>query len=249
MQSFSRSSQCCTLSHPQQCWTMLCLSVMWHLVMSVPHNFTKPFPSNGHTTISRRDPNSSTCQMTKKGKGCGHKIAAVDLIGPQTMCNQEGNAHTFTALTMIGTVTTCCEIIPIWNKTAAHVGSQLENQWLSRCPKPHRCAIHDQGNKFLGETFQSMLTVESMMFIQQDRRLRTLCETLCANDCTNRWVTRDTVRALNHDIEPHASKKLNTPYKGPCAIESIHMNGTVTMRLPPNHAKRLNVRQLKPHNS
>lgn len=109
-----------------------------------------------------------TCQKTKLfGRGYGHlpikeaqcapwQEVAVDLIGPWIMYDQEGNEHSFTALTMVDTVTTCCEIVLLQNKTAAHVGYQFETQWLARHPRPQRC-IFNQGNEFLGEAFQAVL--------------------------------------------------------------------------------------------
>ena len=109
-----------------------------------------------------------TCQKSKlPGRGYGHlppreafvapwHEIAVDLIGPWTLHDEDGNSHTFTALTVIDTVTTYCEVILLRNKTAAHVALQLENQWLSRYPRPARC-VFDQGNEFLGEAFQATL--------------------------------------------------------------------------------------------
>ena len=109
-----------------------------------------------------------TCQKSKlTGKGYGHlppreafvapwHEIAVDLIGPWVLYDQDGNAHSFTALTIIDTVTTYCEVILLRNKSAAHVALQLENQWLSCYPKPARC-VFDQGNEFLGEAFQAVL--------------------------------------------------------------------------------------------
>ena len=84
-----------------------------------------------------------------------HEIA-VDLIGPWSITDQYGRKHQFTALTVIDTVTTYCEVILLDNKTAEHVGWQLKHQWLARYPKPQRC-VFDQGNEFLGEEFQKVL--------------------------------------------------------------------------------------------
>ena len=44
----------------------------------------------------------------------------------------------------------------VYNKTAAHVGLQLENAWLSRYPRPIEC-IFDQGNEFIGAGFIDVL--------------------------------------------------------------------------------------------
>ncbi len=109
----------------------------------------------------------SVCQETKTvGKGYGHlpprnaQVApwhevAVDLIGPWTL-KVSGKEHSFTALTIVDTVTTYCEVVLLNNKTAEHVGWQFETQWLSRYPKPAR-VVFDQGNEFLGEDFQAVL--------------------------------------------------------------------------------------------
>lgn len=64
-----------------------------------------------------------TCQKAKlAGKGYGflpprepfvapwHEIA-VDLIGPWSLTDQDGNIYSFTALTIIDTVTTYCEVV------------------------------------------------------------------------------------------------------------------------------------------
>ena len=67
-----------------------------------------------------------------------------------------GKSHTFTALTIIDTVSTYCEVILLKNKTAAHVGWQFEHQWLTRYTKPKR-VVFGQGNEFLGEEFQRIL--------------------------------------------------------------------------------------------
>jgi len=105
------------------------------------------------------------CQKTTIfGHGHGHlpvketqhapwQEVAVDLIGPWILYDQDGKEHSFTALTIVDTVATYCEIVLLENKTAKHVGHQFEAQWLARCPHPARC-IFDQGNEFLGEAFQ-----------------------------------------------------------------------------------------------
>ena len=40
--------------------------------------------------------------------------------------------------------------------------------------------------------------------------------------------------------------KVNIPYTGPHVIETVHTNGTVTIRRGPNVRDRINVRQVKP---
>jgi hypothetical protein len=80
---------------------------------------------------------------------------AVDLIGPWTI-KVPGEPITFMALTIVDTVTNLPELIRLSNKTAAHVGLQLENAWLSRYPRPMH-VIYDQGSEFLGSGFQHVL--------------------------------------------------------------------------------------------
>ena len=60
------------------------------------------------------------------------------------------------ALSIIDTVTNLAELICIPSKSAAHVGLQLENTWLSRYPRP-QFLIHDQGPEFMGDGFQAVL--------------------------------------------------------------------------------------------
>ena len=80
---------------------------------------------------------------------------AIDLICPWTF-SVNGATYTFRALTMIDTATNYCELIRIDNKSAAHVGQKLANEWLSRYPHPQSC-IYNQGNEFLGYRFQQHL--------------------------------------------------------------------------------------------
>ena len=114
----------------------------------------------------------STCDACQKcklvGKGYGtlppreplmqpwYEVA-VDLIGPWTIRDVDGNDHTFMALTIIDTVTNLCEIALIRDKTSSHVGLLFENTWLARYPMPLKC-IYDQGNEFLGPGFQRVLS-------------------------------------------------------------------------------------------
>ena len=113
----------------------------------------------------------STCDACQKcklaGKGYGtlppreplmqpwYEVA-VDLIGPWTIRDVDGNDHTFMALTIIDTVTNLCEIALIRDKTSSHIGLLFENTWLARYPMPLKC-IYDQGNEFLGPGFQRVL--------------------------------------------------------------------------------------------
>ena len=118
-------------------------------------------------TVNRLVLSCKTCQTVKPAtKGYGHlpprqafvapwHEVAVDLIGPWVV-KGAGKSHTFTALTIIDTVSTYCEVILLKNKTAAHVGWQFKHQWLAQYPKPSR-VVFDQGNEFLGKDFQSIL--------------------------------------------------------------------------------------------
>ena len=79
---------------------------------------------------------------------------AVDLIGPWNI--SVNIALMLNALTIVDTVTNLVELICVSNKSAAHVGLQLENAWLSRYPQP-RFIIHDPGPEFMGQGFQRVL--------------------------------------------------------------------------------------------
>ena len=80
---------------------------------------------------------------------------AVDLIGPWKI--QINDRHiVFNALTVIDIATNLAELIRVMSKSAAHVGLQLENAWLSRYPSPVRI-IYDQGPEFKGQGFQAVL--------------------------------------------------------------------------------------------
>ena len=80
---------------------------------------------------------------------------AVDLIGPWSI-NVNEVKLALNALSIIDTVTNLAELIRISSKSAAHVGLQLENAWLSRYPIP-QFLIHDQGPEFKGDGFQAVL--------------------------------------------------------------------------------------------
>ena len=104
---------------------------------------------------------------------------AVDLIGPWTV-KVHGMALTFQALTVIDTVTNFCEIIRIYDKTARHVGLQLENSWLSRYPRPVRC-LFDQGGEFIGHAFTQVLRnhgVKPVPLTAKNPQSNALCERL-----------------------------------------------------------------------
>lgn len=80
---------------------------------------------------------------------------AIDLIGPWKV-TLHGQEFVFQALTIIDLVTNFPEIIRVNNRTAYHVGRQLENAWLSRYPRPVRCQ-YDQGGEFIGLDFTQIL--------------------------------------------------------------------------------------------
>ena len=107
------------------------------------------------------------CQRYKlPGKGYGElppreaqlapwQEIAVNLIGPWKICVNDHQVS-FCALSIIDTVTNLPELVRINSKSAAHVGLQLENAWLSRYPRPQDI-IFDQGSEFLGLGFQRVL--------------------------------------------------------------------------------------------
>ena len=104
-----------------------------------------------------------TCQRYKlPGKGYGElppreaqlapwQEIAVDLIGPWKIRVNDQQV-TFRALSIIDTVTNLPELVRINTKSAAHVGLQLENAWLSRYQRPQDI-IFDQGSEYLGLGF------------------------------------------------------------------------------------------------
>ena len=107
------------------------------------------------------------CQRYKlPGKGYGElppreaqlapwQEIAVDLTGPWKI-RVNDQQITFRALSIIDIVTNLPELVRINSKSAAHVGLQLENAWLSRYPRPQDI-IFDQGSEFLGLGFQRVL--------------------------------------------------------------------------------------------
>ncbi|KAL7562592.1 hypothetical protein ACA910_015462 [Epithemia clementina (nom. ined.)] len=104
---------------------------------------------------------------------------AVDLIGPWKVSvhNQE---LTFQALTLIDTVTNLCELIRINDKTARHVGLQLENAWLSRYFRPVRC-LFDQGGEFIGQGFAQILRnhgIKPVPLTAKNPQSNAICERL-----------------------------------------------------------------------
>jgi transposase InsO family protein len=129
------------------------------------------------------------CQKQKQVlRGHGHtapreanahpwRSVAVDLVGPWKLSIQQQEIS-FTALTIIDTVTNLVELVRIDNKTAAHVALQFENTWLSRYPKPFAC-IHDQGGEFVGYHFKQMLSrqgIKDVTTTSKNPQANAICE-------------------------------------------------------------------------
>ena len=132
---------------------------------TIQQHFENPkFASTVAYLVKRCDP-CQKCKPQHRGSGLlparqalvvpWYEIA-VDLIGPWPLRDANGDSHEIMALTIIDTVTNLCEVVPIRNKTAQHIGLLLENNWLARYPLPKKC-IYDQGNEFLGAEFQRVL--------------------------------------------------------------------------------------------
>lgn len=79
----------------------------------------------------------------------------MDTIGPWTL-EVSGQKVTFSALTIIDTVTNLTEIVRLENRTSAQAALRFTNTWLASYPKPVSC-IYDQGTEFIGHDFQFML--------------------------------------------------------------------------------------------
>lgn len=89
--------------------------------------------------------------------------------------NQE---HSFSALTVIDTVTNLVEVVRIQNKESKHVALQFANHWLARYPLPSNC-IHDQGGEFIGWDFQTMLEqngIHSRSTTAKNPQANSICE-------------------------------------------------------------------------
>ena len=72
---------------------------------------------------------------------------AVDLISPWKIRVNDQHV-TFRALSIIDTVTNLPELARINSKSAAHVGLQLENAWLSRYPQLQDIGVEDRRSGF-----------------------------------------------------------------------------------------------------
>ena len=59
-------------------------------------------------------------------------------------------------MTCIDPVTNLVELIQTRRKTSKHIRAKFEQAWLARYPLPKRC-IHDNGGKFTGYEFQTLL--------------------------------------------------------------------------------------------
>jgi hypothetical protein len=79
-----------------------------------------------------------------------HEVA-VDLIRLRTMLVHSKEME-FNAFICIDPVSNIVEIARIENKSATHVSIIFENIWLTRYPKPDRCA-HNNGGEFIGTSF------------------------------------------------------------------------------------------------
>ncbi len=122
--------------------------------------------------------NCDFCQRNKlDGKGYGflpehevHSIPfeefAMDLIGPWTVqvC---GRPYKFEALTVIDTVTSRVKLVRIEKKDSDHVMQKFLQCWLTCFLWPQHC-IHDPGEEFTGQKFQTLL---------QDCYIRDVCTT------------------------------------------------------------------------
>lgn len=125
----------------------------------------------------------SSCPDCQKAKnilrGHGHlapreasahpwREVAVDLIGPWSL--KIGDKETsFSALTVIDTVTNLVELICIDNKSSSHFSRQFEMVWLSRYSRPLTC-IYDQGGEF-GICKRMHQTVGNILWTMQSMQL------------------------------------------------------------------------------
>ena len=86
----------------------------------------------------------------------------VDLIGPYKATDATDREYTLHAMTMIDPSTGWFEVAEIDNKTADHIGKNLDYIWFSRYPRPVQC-IFDNENEFLRKDFQEMLQSYGIM--------------------------------------------------------------------------------------
>ena len=149
------------------------------------HFFHKDLRNRIEDIVSR----CNTCQHFKQaGRSYGEtapweavlspwREIACDLIGPWKL--DVGNQlRTFSALTIIDTVTNLVEIVRLDNHSAAHVALHFENTWLSRYPKPVSC-IYDQGGEFTGFHFQQMLkhnNIKAQPILAKNPQANAICK-------------------------------------------------------------------------
>ena len=128
----------------------------------------------------------------------------VDLIGPWRV-QVNGEEVEFNALTCIDPVTSLVELIRVNRKTAYHIAQQFENVWLSRYPRPNRCA-HDNGGEFIGWEFQEMLQragVQDVHTTSRNPQGNSVCERL-------HQTVGDVLRTYLHaDGNPHNMEDAN----------------------------------------
>jgi hypothetical protein len=67
-----------------------------------------------------------------------------------------GQSLQIQALTIVDTATMLAKVINIEDQSLQHVANMFDNSWLDHYPHPLQC-IFDQGGKFTGHPFQSML--------------------------------------------------------------------------------------------
>lgn len=72
----------------------------------------------------------------------------VDLIGPYTLGKK--NKLTIWAITMIDPSTGWLEIVPLHTKRADVIANLVEQNWLTRYPKPDQ-VVYDRGTEFMAE--------------------------------------------------------------------------------------------------
>ena len=79
--------------------------------------------------------------------------------------------YQFRALTCINIIVGLPEVIPVENATSTTVSQVFEDNWLSRYPAPVRCLL-DNGNKFLGPAFSSMLYKHKIKYVPITVKIR-----------------------------------------------------------------------------
>ncbi|CAB9507058.1 Retrotransposon protein [Seminavis robusta] len=108
---------------------------------------------------------------------------------------------------------------------------QLENQWLSRYPKPERC-VYDQGGEFLGEDFQKVLRRHGLHpggSTVKNPQSNAVCERLHQS-------IGNALRAINHDNYPpknaaEAAERIDSALQTAASAARTAMH--TTMKLSP----------------